>query len=68
MYYFLAIILPPLVPLFKGKFFQFILNLILCCLFWIPAIIHALFLAHEGYADKRTDRLVKALMESKMNA
>lgn len=41
----LAIILPPLaVYLKKGANNDFIINIVLCFLFYIPAIIHALWL------------------------
>jgi uncharacterized membrane protein YqaE (UPF0057 family) len=42
MRYFLAIILPPVAVLLCGKPVQFILNIILTLLFWIPGVIHAL--------------------------
>ena len=61
MRYFIAIILPPLAVLLCGKPFQFILNIILTLLGFIPGIIHALFVVHNHLADKRTDRLVKAI-------
>jgi uncharacterized membrane protein YqaE (UPF0057 family) len=41
----LAIILPPLaVFLKKGAGKDLVINILLCFLFWIPAIIHALWL------------------------
>lgn len=40
----IAIFLPPLaVGLKEGIGTQFILNIVLCFLFWIPAILHALW-------------------------
>ena len=61
MRYLLAIILPPLAVLICGKPVQFILNLLLTLLFWFPGMIHALFVVHGYYADKRTDRIVSAI-------
>ena len=61
MRYFLAIILPPIAVLVCGKPIQAILNLILTLIFWIPGMIHALFIAHSYYADKRADRIVNSL-------
>ena len=40
----LAIILPPLaVYLVKGAKRDFVINIVLCLLFWIPGIVHALW-------------------------
>ena len=61
MRYLLAVILPPVAVLICGKPVQAILNLILTLCFWIPGVIHALFIAHGHYADKRTDRIVSAI-------
>ena len=61
MRYFLAIILPPLAVLLCGKPIQFILNIILTLFFWIPGVIHALFVVNSHLADKRTNKIVKAI-------
>jgi uncharacterized membrane protein YqaE (UPF0057 family) len=40
----IAILLPPLaVGLKEGMGGHFILNIILCCFFWLPAILHAVW-------------------------
>jgi hypothetical protein len=31
--------------------------------FWIPGILHALFVVHTHLADKRTDRIVDAIKD-----
>ena len=64
MRYLLAIILPPVAVLLCGKPVQFVLNIILTCLFWVPGMIHALFVVHSHLADERTARLEKAIRES----
>ena len=61
MRYFLAIILPPLAVLLCGKPIQFILNIILTLLFWIPGMIHAILVVNGHLADKRADRIAKAV-------
>lgn len=61
MRYLLAIILPPIAVLICGKPVQAIINLILTLLFWIPGMIHALFIAHGYYEDKRADRVIDAM-------
>jgi uncharacterized membrane protein YqaE (UPF0057 family) len=65
MMYLLAIILPPIAVLICGKPIQAILNLILTLIFWIPGMIHALFVVHGYYADKRTDKIVEAIEQKK---
>jgi uncharacterized membrane protein YqaE (UPF0057 family) len=65
--YLLAIILPPIAVLLCGKPVQAILNLLLTILFWIPGVVHALFVVHSHLADKRTDRLLEAVQKSRKN-
>jgi uncharacterized membrane protein YqaE (UPF0057 family) len=61
MRYFLAIILPPLAVLLCGKPFQFLLNLLLTLLFWIPGVIHAILVVHTHLEDKRAERIIRAM-------
>ncbi len=61
MLYLLAIFLPPVAVLIAGKPFQALINLLLWALGIIPGIIHALFVVHNHYADKRTNRIVDAM-------
>ena len=61
MMYLLAVIFPPLAVLLCGKPIQALLNLLLCILFYIPGLIHALCVVSAKKADKRTDRIVKAV-------
>ena len=65
MRYILAIILPPLAVLLCGKPVQFLLNIILTIFFWIPGVIHAILVVNAHLADKRTDRIVKAINQKK---
>lgn len=64
MKYFIAIILPPLAVLLCGKPVQFVLNVILTLLFWIPGMIHAILVVNSHLADKRADRIAKAVSKS----
>ena len=64
MRYLLAVLLPPLAVFLCGKPIQAILSIFLTLLFWIPGVIHALFVVHSHLADKRTDRIVKAINET----
>ncbi len=61
MRYFLCIILPPIAVLTTGKIGAFILSIILTLLFWIPGVIHAFLVVNKYYADKRNDKLIKAI-------
>jgi uncharacterized membrane protein YqaE (UPF0057 family) len=61
MRYILAIFIPPIAVFLCGKPFQGIISIFLTLLFWIPGVIHALFVVHNHLADKRTDRIVKAI-------
>lgn len=63
MRYIIAIFLPPLAVFLCGKPFQGVLNIFLTLLFWVPGVIHALLVVHGHLADKRTDRIVKAIQE-----
>jgi uncharacterized membrane protein YqaE (UPF0057 family) len=61
MRYILAIFIPPVAVFLCGKPFQGIISIFLTLLFWIPGVIHALFVVHNHLADKRTDRIVNAI-------
>ena len=62
MLYLVAVLLPPLAVLLAGKPFQAILNLVLLFVtFYVGALIHALFVVHNHYADKRQDRMLRDL-------
>jgi len=54
MRYLLAILLPPLAVFLCGKPVQTILSIILTLAFWIPGVIHALFIVHNHLADNAT--------------
>lgn len=64
MFYVLAILFPPLVPLFKLKLGHLLLNLLLCLFFYLPAIVHAFWLAQRDYADRRDARFIRAIAET----
>jgi uncharacterized membrane protein YqaE (UPF0057 family) len=60
--YLVAVLFPPLAVLLAGKPFQAILNLVLLFItIYVGALIHALFVVHNHYADKRQDRLLRDL-------
>lgn len=62
MLYLVAVILPPLAVLLAGKPFQAILNLVLVFVtVYVGALIHALFVVHNHYADKRQERMIREL-------
>jgi len=59
--YLVAVIVPPLAVLLCGKPFQAIINLILTIAFYVPGLIHAIFVVNNFYADRRADRIARAL-------
>jgi uncharacterized membrane protein YqaE (UPF0057 family) len=61
MLYLLAVVLPPLAVLLCGKPFQALLSIPLSLLGWAPGVIHALFVVSNHYADKRSQRLIRAV-------
>jgi uncharacterized membrane protein YqaE (UPF0057 family) len=65
MRYLLAILLPPVAVLLCGKPIQFLLNIVLTLLFYVPGAVHAVLVVHSHLADKRTERIVKAIRENK---
>ena len=65
MLYILAIFLPPVAVLLTGKPFQAFINLILCFFLWIPAVIHAFFVINQHNADRRNDKLIRAVEKSR---
>ena len=60
MLWLLALLMPPLAILFCGKPFQAILNIPLCCLLWIPGVIHAMAVVSETKADARAERVAES--------
>ncbi len=70
MKYLLAIFLPWLALMLCGKILQGILCLILqiTLIGWIPAVIWAIVVLNKQDADRRTDKIVRAIRESKKHA
>ncbi len=61
MLYILAILLPPLAVLLCGKPWQALLNIALSLMIYFPGMLHALFVVHNHYSDKRQERLIREL-------
>ncbi len=61
MRYLLAIVFPPLAVLLCGKPLTAVLNFILWCLFIVPGIVHGLLVVNAHYADKRTEKVLRAI-------
>jgi uncharacterized membrane protein YqaE (UPF0057 family) len=57
----MCILLPPVAVLSTGRMGSFILSLILTLAFWIPGVIYAILVVNRYYADKRNDKLIKAI-------
>ncbi len=65
MRYLIAIILPPVAVLFCGKPIQALLNLLLTLLLYIPGLIHALLVVNDYYADKRAQRVIRSIRQTR---
>ncbi|AOH54933.1 hemolysin BL lytic component L2 [Peribacillus muralis] len=65
MLYVIAILFPPLAVLLAGKPISAVINLILTLFFYIPGLIHALFVVHDKKADKRMRQQAALLAKSK---
>lgn len=61
MKYFFAIFLPPVAVLLCGRPFSAILNFLFTLCGWIPGTIHAVLLVQSYEANKRNERLIKAI-------
>ena len=61
MRYLLAILLPPLAVFLCAKPFVGILNIILTCCFYVPGIVHALFVVHSHKADIRAKKIMDTI-------
>lgn len=61
MLYLLAICLPPVAVLCCGRPVSALLNAFLCLLFVVPGIIHAIMCVNEYKADRRAERMAKAI-------
>jgi uncharacterized membrane protein YqaE (UPF0057 family) len=60
--YLLALLLPPLAVLLCGKPFQALINLILWPItLHVGAVVHALFVVHNHYADKRHEEILQEM-------
>ena len=67
--YVLAVILPPLAVLSIQRWSQFILNLLLTCCFWVPGVIHALYLVKNHHRDNWGERRVmREMRQHRLNS
>lgn len=64
MLYLLAVVLPPVAVLLKGKPFQALLNLGLTLLMWLPGIIHACIVINGANKDKRMREQARLIAEA----
>ena len=66
MRFLLALIFPPVAVLLCGKPVQALLNLILTMCFWIPGVVHALFVVNNDLADRRAEKMMAAVKRETM--
>ena len=53
MRYLLAILLPPVAVLSTWRPISAVLNCVLCLLFWVPGVLHAILCVADYNADER---------------
>lgn len=63
---FLLCFLPPLAVLSVGKPGSFLLNCLLTLCGYVPGVIHAMLIVSAYNADKRTNKIVKAIERSNL--
>jgi uncharacterized membrane protein YqaE (UPF0057 family) len=63
MILFLCFVFPPLAVLMMGRPFSTFLNMVLLCLFWIPAVKHALTI----YADYKHEHGIRRITKATHN-
>lgn len=54
MRFILAIFLPPVAVFLCGKPFQALINIVLTFCFWVPGVIHALYVVMTTDAERRS--------------
>lgn len=62
---YLLCLLPPIAVLVCGKPIQALLNVVLTLCVYFPGVIHAIFVVSSYNADKRTQKVVDAIQQSK---
>lgn len=60
---YLLCIVPPLAILSCKKPGQFVLNCILTAFVYFPGLIHAILVVNQYNAEKRNDKLIKAIQQ-----
>jgi uncharacterized membrane protein YqaE (UPF0057 family) len=66
MLYLLAVVLPPVAVLLRGKPFQALINLLLTICFWVPGVIHAWIVINGANKDKRMKEQAKLIAKEQM--
>lgn len=68
MIYILAIFLPPIALLLKGRVGAAILNFFLCLLFWIPGVVHAIIVIAQGESERRHKEMMYTIQATAIAA
>ncbi|MFB4325986.1 YqaE/Pmp3 family membrane protein [Paenibacillus sp. HGF5] len=62
---YLLCLIPPLAILSCGKPGQFLLNIILTLCAYVPGVIHAILVVNNYKADKRNEKLIRAIQNQR---
>lgn len=68
MIYILAIFLPPLALLLKGRVGAALLNCVLCLLFWVPGVVHAIIVIAQGESERRHKEMMYTIQATAIAA
>jgi uncharacterized membrane protein YqaE (UPF0057 family) len=66
MLYLLAVIVPPVAVLLRGKPLQALINLCLWCCFLLPGIIHAMIVINGANKDSRMKKQAKLIAKEQI--
>lgn len=61
----LAILLPPIAVLMRGKPIEAVICFILTCAFWLPGMFYAIWIVNNDEADKRNKSLIREMQKQR---
>jgi uncharacterized membrane protein YqaE (UPF0057 family) len=68
MKYLVAVICPPLAVLMCGRPMQALLNLALTVCFWVPGVIHALFIVNRAMAEEKAGSTLNVMRKHQLDS
>ncbi len=59
--YFFCVVFPPAAVLLTGRFWSFVLSIILTAFGWIPGVIHAILIVNDYHEESRLRQLEQSM-------